>query len=224
MTTFGLFVKHPMPGRVKTRLAAELGTVRAAEVYGAFIEELVERFRATAERRVLCYSPATEEAQAHFTRIGGGDYVLWPQPEADLGLRMASFFADHLRGEEDRVVLIGSDSPTLPREFVDRAFAMLEHTDCVIGPATDGGYYLIGQRETCWPIFDGVDWSTSRVLAQTVERVSKSGARLELLPPWYDVDTADDWQFLMKHLRAMRAAGIATVGRLANVVLDPRKR
>jgi uncharacterized protein len=206
MTTLGVFVKHPIPGRVKTRLAVELGEVRAAAAYAAFIADLAERFRDTAERRVLCHAPATDEARTYFAAVGGVDYQLWPQPEADLGARMARFFDEHLTDAGDRVVLIGSDSPTLPKEYVEQAFDMLRDVDLVIGPAMDGGYYLIGQRGDCRPIFDGIDWSTSRVLDQTIVRVADCGARLGILPPWYDVDTPDDWQFLAGHLRALQAA------------------
>lgn len=204
MTTLGLFVKHPVPGSVKTRLAVELGAGRAAAVYAAFIADLVERFRGNADRRVLCFAPATAEAREYFAAIGGADYELWPQPEVDLGTRMAQFFAEQLVELRDRVVLIGSDSPTLPREYVEQAFALLQEVDCVVGPARDGGYYLIGQCGVCRPIFDRIDWSTPRVLAQTVDRVAESGARLGVLPPWYDVDTPEDWQFLVGHLRALQ--------------------
>lgn len=206
MTTLGLFVKLPIPGRVKTRLATEFGAERAAEVYSTFIAAAINRFRATADRRLLCFAPATDEARGHFSARMGPDYDLWPQPDGDLGARLSAFFADHLQRPDDRVVIIGSDSPTLPREHVELAFELLREVDCVLGPATDGGYYLIGQRGKNQPIFTGVDWSTSRVLEQTVSLISQCGARLAVLPPWYDVDTPDDWQFLMGHLRALEAA------------------
>jgi rSAM/selenodomain-associated transferase 1 len=211
MTTLGLFVKHPVPGRVKTRLSAELGAGRTAAIYAAFVADLVERFRDVAERRVLCFAPATDNARDYFASIGGMDYELWPQPEVDLGARMARFFAEHLVEPHDRVLLIGSDSPTLPREHVERAFALLQDVDCVVGPAMDGGYYLIGQSGACRPIFDGVAWSTSRVLEQTVARVTECGARLAVLPPWYDVDTPQDWQFLVGHLQALERANSPSV-------------
>ncbi|HTI50210.1 MAG TPA: TIGR04282 family arsenosugar biosynthesis glycosyltransferase, partial [Planctomycetaceae bacterium] len=207
MTTLGLFVKYPAAGRVKTRLAAELGADQAAALYATFVAALTDRFRRTADARVLCYSPATDEAREYFAAIAGSEFALWPQPEADLGARMAQFFAEHLRQPEDRAVIIGSDSPTLPLAYVGQAFELLRDADCVIGPATDGGYYLIGQRGFSRPIFDGVAWSTSRVLDQTVALVRKARARLALLPPWYDVDTPDDWRMLIGHLRALQWAG-----------------
>ncbi|MFN0051443.1 MAG: DUF2064 domain-containing protein [Planctomycetales bacterium] len=235
MTTLGLFVRLPVPGLVKTRLAAALGAERAAEAYTAFVHELVERFQDTAGARVLCYTPATDDSRAYFAGIahsivareprgagesqgdtGGGrqealrspgQYEVWPQPAGALGERLDQFFAERLRRDGDRVVVIGSDSPTLPREFVEQAFELLDTADVVLGPATDGGYYLVGQRGRDWPIFEGIDWSTPRVLQQTVARVVQSGARLALLPPWYDVDTPEDWQLLAGHIQALLASG-----------------
>jgi uncharacterized protein len=156
----------------------------------------------------LCYAPATAEARAYFASIGRTDFELWPQPEVDLGTRMMRFFAEHLTHADDRVVLIGSDSPTLPHEYVEQAFGSLQEAECVVGPAMDGGYYLIGQRGRGRPIFDGIEWSTARVLEQTVARVKDCGARLAVLPPWYDVDTPADWQMLIGHLRALQLAGL----------------
>lgn len=136
MTTLGMFVKAPEPGRVKTRLAAVIGDANAAELYRAFLTDLIERFRQTGDRRVLAYSPADDMTREFFRQLAGGDYDLWPQPDADLGTRMQTFFETF--GPEP-VVLIGSDSPTLPDESPAAAFELLERTDVVLGPATDGG-------------------------------------------------------------------------------------
>ena len=132
---------------------------------GGFATRLDERF--------LCYAPDHAEAMRYFREVGGESYGLWAQPEAELGKRMAQFFADHLAGHDGSVVIVGSDSPTLPCEFVEQAYQMLDHADCVLGPATDGGYYLIGMRGKPWDIFAGVDWSECRVLEQTVTLIER---------------------------------------------------
>ena len=207
-TIFGIFVRHPVAGLVKTRLAAELGGDRAADIYSAFIADITDRYREIAAERTLCFCPDAPESRRHFESIARGDYRLWPQPEADLGTRMQRFFEDHIRGPGDRAVLIGSDSPTLPRDLVDQAFTSLVEADCVLGPATDGGIYLLGMQSRAWPVFSRVEWSTSRVLDQTVQFIKGCGARLALLPPWYDVDTPDDLRMLAGHLRALAAAGL----------------
>ena len=106
------------------------------------------------------------------------------------------------------MVLVGTDSPTLPLVLVEQAFQELEQADVVLGPATDGGYYLVGCGRRLPPIFEGVAWSSSRTLTDTIARLADPSWRLALLPPWYDVDTGDDWQMLRGHLAAMRRAGL----------------
>ena len=208
-STFGMFVKFPQPGRVKTRLAATIGDAPAARLYGAFLRDLISRFRVSCDRRVLAYTPDTAEAREFFLALAGEDYELWPQPDGSLGSRLRAFFESF--GPEP-VVLIGSDSPTVPASFVDLAAQMLTDTDAVLGPATDGGVWLIGlnqQRDAAcqpklWPIFEGIEWSTSRVLEQLSRRLAESGARFCLLPPWFDVDEPDDLQMLRGQLWGWR--------------------
>src|SRR5262249_55897042 len=105
------------------------------------------------------------------------------------------------------VVLLGSDSPTLPGTFVAEAFRLLETADVVLGPATDGGYYLLGCARRRPPVFDGIDWGSPHVLEQTIACLADPAWRVALLPPWYDVDTLDDWRMLRGHLAALRRAG-----------------
>ncbi len=214
MNILGIFVKHPIPGQVKTRLAAELGAAFATELYAAFIADLVERFRGRVDRSLLCYAPDEPAAADYFRSIADTDFELWRQPALSFGERLAAFFDEHLSTDDNstddnshgdcRVVVIGSDSPSLPIEYVERAFEDLADHDCVLGPATDGGYYLVGQRNPARAIFDGIEWSTSRVLEQTVARINRVEATLSVLPPWYDVDTSADVELLDGHLRALR--------------------
>src|SRR5262249_37661668 len=134
--------------------------------------------------------------------------LLEPQAEGDLGQRMANFFAAQLHNRAQRVVLVGTDSPTLALEFIQRGFDSLRDADVVLGPATDGGYYLLGCARRLPPIFSGIAWGKSSVLAETVARLSDPAWRLALLPPWYDVDTLDDWKMLTGHVAALGRAGI----------------
>jgi rSAM/selenodomain-associated transferase 1 len=219
MNVLGIFVRQPLAGRVKTRLAESVGAAGAARLYSAFISDVADRLRRTAGRRFLCFEPDTPDARDHFSSIAAGNYELWPQPPGTLGERLARFFDDMFADGAGRVVVIGSDSPTLPREFVERAFSLLDERDVVLGPAADGGFYLVGQRRaanadaglppqgTGWPIFDLPAWSTAGVLSQTVARVNACGARLALLPLWYDVDSWDDLLMLRGHVDAIRASG-----------------
>lgn len=219
MRTLVVFVKQPTPGRVKTRLAAAIGPERAADLYAAFTSDLLDRMRAVADRRVLYFAPDEAAARSHFAELAGGDFELVAQPDVSLGERLEACFGaatgpDRQGGEDavigpDRIVAIGSDSPLLPLSYIDHAFALLAERDCVLGPATDGGYFLVGLRRGARSIFEDIDWSGPRVLGQTVDRVVAAGLSLGLLPPWYDVDEFDDLRMLDGHLRAMRAAGEA---------------
>src|SRR5262249_54787055 len=108
-----------------------------------------------------------------------------------------------------RVVVVGADSPTLPVEYVEEAFALLDRADVVLGPATDGGYYLLGCGPRLPPLFSGIDWSSERVLAETAARLEDPSWRLALLPPRADVDTPQDWARLRGHVAALGRAGQA---------------
>jgi glycosyltransferase A (GT-A) superfamily protein (DUF2064 family) len=102
---------------------------------------------------------------------------------------------------------VGTDSPTLPLAYVEQAFRELDGADVVLGPATDGGYYLIGcaRRQ---PLFADIPWSSPHVLSETIARLTDLKSRLALLPPWYDIDTLTDWWVLRGHLTAMGRVGI----------------
>lgn len=207
MNTLGIFVKHPQPGRVKTRLAADVGDEPAAELYAAFVRDLLERFRGAGDRRLAGFTPDTRESQQFFRTLCEPGFDLWPQPAGDLGERMAAFFEHAFAEGAERVVLIGSDSPTLPADYVRRAFAELSNADCVLGPATDGGYALIGMRRMIPSAFERIAWSEPQVLEQTVRRLCDAGCSLRLLPAWYDVDSLADVWFLRGHLRGLAASG-----------------
>ncbi|MBY0525245.1 MAG: TIGR04282 family arsenosugar biosynthesis glycosyltransferase [Gemmataceae bacterium] len=201
----GVFAKQPVPGRVKTRLAASTSPAWAAQVASAFLHDAMTRLSAVEARRVLAFAPA--HAEPYFAERVRGRFELIPQIEADLGRRMAHFFSTQLDSGAHQVVLVGTDSPTLPVAMIESVFAALDHADVVLGPATDGGYYLVGCSRRLPPIFDGIAWSSDRVLSETVDRLTDPEWRLALLPPWYDVDTAQDWEMLRGHLAAMERAG-----------------
>lgn len=207
----GIFAKRPDPGRVKTRLASEFGPEFAAEAAEAMALDVADlwggdRVLAPGGRRVLAFAP--DDAGPWFDARVPAEMALLAQEGGDLGRRMRLFFEGEFADGATRVVLIGSDSPTLDPSIVVSAFLCLEGRDVVLGPSADGGYYLVGCRPPVPPIFEGVAWSTAAVLDQTIERLRSSGLSLGLLPPWYDVDSPDDWRTLLGHVRAMRRAGI----------------
>ena len=200
----GVFAKEPVPGRVKTRLAADTSPEWAAAVARAFLVDTLRRLANVNARRVVAFAP--REAEGFFGSIAGPAFERIPQSEGDLGRRMSDFCATQLHAGARKVVLVGTDSPSLPVAFVEEAFAALDGADVVLGPATDGGYYLLGVR-TLPPVFEGLPWGTAEVLGETVARLRSPDWRVRLLPPWYDIDTRDDWRMLRGHLAALQAAG-----------------
>ncbi|MBM83500.1 MAG: hypothetical protein CMJ78_23320 [Planctomycetaceae bacterium] len=208
MRTLGIFAKHPVAGTVKTRLAAETDASFATDLYTAFLSDLTARLRDLADERVIGFAPNADSAREYFTALADSQYQLWVQPDGGLGERISAFLDFAQRGVADRVVLIGSDSPTLPRSYLEKAFAALESNDVVIGPATDGGYYLIGLAKAPGAIFDEIEWSGSSVLNQTVTAIARQGDSLAVLDPWYDVDTLEDVHALWGHLQAWKLGGL----------------
>jgi len=209
MDVLGIFAKHPVVGRVKTRLAAGVGDEHAAKLYAAFIDDILAKCRAFPGRRVVCFTPDGPAAKGYFRSRTAADFELWPQAEEPLGERMRQFFAEQFDRGGRRVILIGSDSPTLPFDYLMQALALLKTNDCVLGPADDGGYYLVGQRPPLVPMFDGIDWGESTVLDQTLARIKECNARVGLLPAWYDVDTVAGLDRLREYLAAQRTRGEA---------------
>jgi len=205
----GVFAKWPEPGQVKTRLAEVLGPDKAAKAAQAFLLDTLERvthLKNVATRHVIAYAP--DEAQAHFTALVKGSFELRPQGDGDLGRRLSEFLHAEVADGADGIVVLGTDSPNLPIEYIDKAFTELHRADLVLGPATDGGLYLLACGKPVPPVFEGVSWGKSRVLDEVVARLPMGGWRLKLLPPWYDIDTPEDWNMLRGHVTAMRRAGI----------------
>ncbi len=207
----GIFGKKPEPGRSKTRLASEFGEEIAAEIAGSMLFDILdfwssETILAPGGRRVFVFDPP--DSGPWFDSFVPAAFALLPQREGNLGERMRAFFEAEFADGAARVVLIGSDAPLIDPSVLVSAFLCLETRDVVIGPSTDGGYYLIGARDGGPPIFDGIQWSGSTVLAQTIDRLNDIGLSLSVLPASYDVDTPDDWRTLAGHLRALRRAGL----------------
>jgi len=209
----GVFAKYWEPGRVKTRLAKSIGEAKAADVYLAFLKTLLFRFDSAANRSsVLAFSPddRLEDFQRLSSETTGSDeaWNFTPQGDGDLGARLHRFFAEQLQRYE-QVIVIGTDSPTLPSNLLDQANRLLESHDVVLGPSEDGGYYLVGARDGVPPIFSGIDWSTEQVWQQTVASLQHHRAKFAVLPTWYDVDTIDDLQRLQAELsRSKSASGL----------------
>lgn len=202
MNQLGVFAKFWAPGQVKTRLARDLGPSAAAEIYRASLETTLMRLLGSTDCGVLCYSP--QENHAEFEALAGEWWHCQPQVEGDLGARMATFFDEAFAAGMERVVLIGSDSPTLPLAYLHAAFAALQTHDAVLGKAADGGYYLIGLVRPCPDLFTEVAWSTPEVWQQTTSRLDQLGASWQALDTWSDFDDLASLHALRMELASMQ--------------------
>ncbi|HYJ31887.1 MAG TPA: TIGR04282 family arsenosugar biosynthesis glycosyltransferase [Candidatus Binatia bacterium] len=186
-----LFAKAPRPGSVKTRLSPPLSPDEAAAVARACLEATLRRFPAAVPASwTLFLDGALEPWLARLAADRG--VAVASQGGGDLGARLARAFRALHDGGARRAVAIGADSPTLDPARIGEGLARLDGADAVLGPARDGGYYLIGIRPGREALFEGIPWSTPGVAEATRRRAAASGWTMAELPEWYDVDDAGD--------------------------------
>ena len=200
-----LFAKDPVQGQVKTRLSSLLDAPTTLSLYHHFLRDSIEKICSVAEvdRFIgIASNPKTH----YFDDVSRSHSVqLFVQKGESLGERMRRAFEDRFKEGYERVVIIGADSPTLPTTYIEQA--LKSDKEVVIGPSTDGGYYLIGMQGKVTDIFEGVPWGTDRVLSETLSVLKGQRAEAELLSVWYDVDLPEDLRFLKTHLEWMVHAG-----------------
>ncbi len=216
-----VFARAPVAGQVKTRLfspaaaaapgaPAALTAEQAAAVHVAFVSDVCRTGARSGigRRRLYVAGDAAHPQLVGIARDHG--FEIRAQAGADLGARMAAAIGDELADGASAVVLVGTDSPTLPCAYLQRAAAWLgDGAEVVLGPAADGGYYLVGARRPLPQLFAaGISWGTPQVLPATLLRLRElaaAGARVALLPFFYDVDTPQDLWLLACHLRLAAA-------------------
>ena len=198
--------KAPRAGRAKTRLSPPLSLEQAAHLYRAFLLDSVSLALGLGWDRVTVIYPPDPGAEHELAALLPAGVCLQPQPGEGLGPALASAFESHLAAGFARVVLIGSDNPTLPGTLVEAASQALDDHDLVVGPSTDGGYYLLGMARPHLGVFEGITWSTEVVYAQTLERARALGLSVLTLAAWYDVDTVDGLRRLQHDLATLPAS------------------
>ena len=216
------FVKDPVKGGVKSRLATELDDTIALELYKYFILDMLAILTTYEAQCLICVYPQSSLRKVREWLGAGYDYL--PQEGKDLGERMKNSFIKAFSMEYERAILIGSDIPDLPRFLITDAFRALETNDGTIGPARDGGYYLIGFRRETFvrEVFDKIRWGGETVLRNTLNRLQKSAYRVHLLPPWSDVDTIADVMALLKRNKSGVCPCPKTMSYLAGLSLSKK--
>jgi hypothetical protein len=186
-----IFLKAPRAGLVKTRLARDLGADAACQAYRELVETLLGRVGSLREV-TLCFTP--DDALADIQPWLKPEWRAVPQGEGDLGVRLQAAFQRAFAAGAQRVVVIGSDCPEVTERDVRQVWSALENHDVVVGPALDGGYWLIGLRAAQPQLFAGIEWGSENVLGQTLARVREAGLSVQLLRILTDVDTEKEWR------------------------------
>ncbi|MCP9236380.1 TIGR04282 family arsenosugar biosynthesis glycosyltransferase [Lewinella sp. JB7] len=185
-----IMVKNPVAGRTKTRLAQDVGHEKALEMYRVLMRHTRDQAAGLkGVTRYLHYSERVDVADDW----PNDDFIKLVQMGPGLGERMAAAFDRAFARDHDRVVIIGSDCPGVTTELLNNAFAALADHEVVIGPALDGGYYLLGMRHPHPELFAGMEWSTAEVLEQTLARTRERGLTVKQLAALSDVDHLEDW-------------------------------
>jgi rSAM/selenodomain-associated transferase 1 len=189
--------KIPVAGKVKTRLQPFLSPEKCAELAAVFLQDTIKKTQSICKNIHLAYSPAAEESVLE--TISPPEINTLEQTGADLGEKMSNAFDFVFKRDSDSaVVMIGTDSPTFPVEYLEQAFGFLEKdSETVLGKSIDGGFYLLGLRKSAPQIFKHIEWSSAKVYAQIAANIEN----FKTIPEWFDVDTPDDFIRLRDELQ-----------------------
>lgn len=188
MNALIIFIKNPVPGKVKTRLAKDVGDKQALLIYHSLLDYTKSIASFINAKRYLFYSDVIIEDKWSPTQ-----FTKKVQSGNDLGERMSNAFTKVLK-HHPKALIIGSDCPELDFITISQAFETLDNHDYVIGPSLDGGYYLLGMKALNADVFDDITWSTDTVLTQTIKKIEDSNRTCGLLPKLSDVDYKEDWE------------------------------
>lgn len=197
-----VMVKAPRPSQVKTRLTPALTPEDAAGLAGAFVQDTAQHARAACPDVLIAYAPA--DGSLTLAPLLSFPVHWIAQQGADLGERLEGAMAAAEALGFGPIIVIGTDSPTLPTSHLEAALSALktEQADLTLGPTEDGGYYLVGARRRVKGLFENVAWSTPSACADTLANGRRLGLRPALLPAWYDIDTIEDLRRLRQDFKA----------------------
>lgn len=187
-----VFVKYPEPGKVKTRIARHLGEHRAAEIYSNMAKSIVEKiWKPDSYETVIFFDPPDRERDVR-AWLGIEEISCEPQSSGTIGDRMSDAFDRVFSRGALKAVLIGTDVPAITEDTVSSAFRLLEETDVVLGPAEDGGYYLMGLKYYVPALFENIEWGADTVFNRTLGHIIEKNLSHKSLDTLKDVDTIDD--------------------------------
>lgn len=192
-----VFLKAPRPGHVKTRLAASLDGDAAAAIYRVLVQRTLAAARRFARTQPattveLRFTPA--DADPEIAAWRESNWISTDQGDGDLGQRLRRTFDHAFAQGASRVIVVGTDCPSLTDADLTEAFAALDFHEVVLGPALDGGYWLLGLRAPAPTLFEDMPWSTSTVFAETHRRAAAAGLHVKELRRLADIDTLEDWR------------------------------
>ncbi len=210
-TTICIFARPPLPGKTKTRLISLVGSEAAAAIARAMLDDVISIASQIKNAQVVI--------SASESFVIGNPVPVWLQPEGDLGFRLEKTVQRALRTSE-RAIAVGADTPGLAVEMLQQAAECLCASDAVIGPAQDGGYYLIGLRRCPDGLFENIRWSCPNTLNDTLERFAKFNLKYSVALPWFDLDTPQD----LVHVYSVLESGVNVGSNLASVLESLRGR
>ncbi len=184
-----IFIKNPIPGKVKTRLASSVGDEEALRIYRELLGHTRKVTSAVDTTRCLYYSHFIDEKDEWNPNL----FQKHLQYEGDLGMRMSMAFKDQTTNHS-KAIIIGSDCAQITASIIQDAFNGLDESDVVIGPSFDGGYYLLGMNSWHPGLFQDIEWSTSSVYESTLSSIKSLGLTYRALPTLSDIDYLEDWQ------------------------------
>jgi len=185
-----IFIKTPIPGKVKTRLAAATGDKLAAKLYKAFIMDTIKTCNNIHSSKYIFFDGDYPD---NFIRIPE-NYTIIEQSDGNIGNRMYNALLGVSSFGHSKIILIGSDIPDLPEKYINEAYILLDQNDAVIGPSNDGGYYLIGLKNNVIQnyLFTDIHWSSDKVMSETIQKLNHSGKKFSLIKSCSDIDNISD--------------------------------
>ena len=194
-----IMAKEPRVGLTKTRLCPPLTLDEAAQLYEALLRDSISLVYGL-DGIDLAIAVTPPDSIAYFKRISPPDTLLMPVECIDIGDCLTQVLGNLLDMGYPRALAFNADGPSVPQGYIQTAVKKLDACDVVLGPSEDGGYYLVGLKQLHPKIFVGVSWSTPKVLSQTLTKIKELGLEADLLPPWFDVDTAADIERIRSEL------------------------